>query len=323
MSSLPPYQDLGQGIFCIDTGYGRAGLAACYLVVSGDRAAFIDTGTANTAPSLLALLEHLGMTPRQVRYVIPTHVHLDHAGGAGQLMAACEEAELVTHPRGAPHMIDPSRLTAGATAVYGEAAFARDFGALLPIAEERVIAADDGRHIDLAGRTLTFFDTPGHANHHVCVWDERSRGFFTGDTFGIAYPELATGQGPWLFAPTTPVAFDPERWHASVERLMAQAPEVMYLTHFGAVAATSVLADRLHHSIDSLAATARDFAGHSDVDRLDLLRQAVRDLLVGEARAQGVGLAAERILELLSMDIDLNAQGLNVWLARQQRKTAD
>lgn len=318
MSSLPPFDDLGNGIYCVDTGFGRPRMAACYLVTEEKAAAFVDTGTAYTAPALLALLKHLGLRPEDVEYVIPTHVHLDHAGGSGQLMAACPHATLVVHPKGAPHMIDPSRLTAGATAVYGEAVFRRDFGRLEAVDENRCTAADDGQTFLLDGRELVFIDTPGHANHHGCIWDARSRGFFTGDTFGIAYPELRTDQGPWLFAPTTPVAFDPPAWHRSVDRLMAFDPERMYLTHFGEIPATRGLASRLHRSIDTLADLAvRNAASTS---RPSVLNAQVDELLLAEARTHGVTLDDERIRELLAVDIDLNAQGLEVWLVRQEKR---
>jgi len=319
MTTLPAFEDLGHGIHCIDTGYTRPGLAACYLVRQGESAAFVDTGTANAAPSLLALLDHLGIAREQVRYVIPTHVHLDHAGASGQLMAACPRARLVVHPRGAQHMIDPAKLTAGATAVYGEEAFERDIGRLEPIEESRVICADDGHEIDLDGRTLTFIDTPGHANHHGCIWDASSGGLFTGDTLGIAYPELAGRAGPWVFAPTTPVAFDPPAWHRSLDRLMQLQARTLYLTHYGAIDLTQAVIDSLRRSIDSLAAMAQGMIGIGE-NRVVLLKQRVRELLLADAQGYGVELAPERIVELLEMDIDLNAQGLEVWLFRQQRK---
>ena len=321
MPGLPPFDDLGNGVYCVDTGFSRPRMAACYLVTSGGAAAFIDTGTAYTAPALLALLEHLGLGPEQVKYVIPTHVHLDHAGGTGQLMAACPDAKLIVHPRGAPHMIDPSKLIAGATAVYGEAVFRRDFGTLEPVAEARCIAAADGQPFSLDGRELVFIDTPGHANHHGCIWDAQSRGFFTGDTFGIAYPEMHTVRGPWLFAPTTPVAFDPPAWHESVERLMAFEPEKMYLTHFGEIPATGQLAARLHRSIDALAALAEHHAGTGE-SRPALLEAGVDQLLLAEAREHGVTLGDARIRSLLAVDIDLNAQGLEVWLVRREKRRA-
>jgi glyoxylase-like metal-dependent hydrolase (beta-lactamase superfamily II) len=320
MSIAPaPYQQIDAGIYCLETGLYRHGLAACYLVRSADRLAFIDTGAANSVPGLLGVIADLGLTPEHVDYVIPTHVHLDHGGGAGTLMAACPNARLVIHPKGATHMIDPSRLIAGSTAVYGEDAFARDFGALTPVPEERVIIAQDSDTFDLAGRTLTFIDTPGHANHHGCIYDETSRGFFTGDTFGISYREFDTAAGPWLFAPTTPVAFDPDAWLASLDKLMAYAPEAMYLTHYGRVQNPADLVDDLRASIRALADIALAEADNADADRESRIKSAVRAYLVAGARAHGVALSDDAIAELLSLDTELNAQGLEVWLKRRAK----
>jgi glyoxylase-like metal-dependent hydrolase (beta-lactamase superfamily II) len=320
---VAPYQALGDGVYCLETGLYRHGLAACYLVRSGDRLAFVDTGAANSVPGLLGVIADLGLTPGHVDYVIPTHVHLDHGGGAGTLMAVCPNARLVVHPKGATHMIDPSRLTAGATAVYGEEAFERDFGALTPVPEERVSIAADGETLDLAGRTLRFVDTPGHANHHGCLYDETSRGFFTGDTFGISYRELDTAAGPWLFAPTTPVAFDPDAWLDSLDKLMAESPRVMYLTHFGPVYHPDALVGDLRRSIRDLAELAlaeeEQGLGSGDGDRGSRLRQAIRGYLLERARAHGTTLSDETILDLLSLDTELNAQGLEVWLKRREK----
>ncbi len=321
MSALPAFEDLGNGVYCIDANLGRPRMAACYLATSGGTAAFIDNGTANTVPSLLALLDHLGLKRDQVKYVIPTHVHLDHAGGTGPLMKACPEATMVVHPKGAPHMIDPSRLTAGATAVYGEEVFLRDFGVLEPVAEERCVIANDGQSFDLNGRSLLFLDTPGHANHHGCIWDEQTRAFFTGDTFGVAYPEFRTDKGPWLFAPTTPVAFDPEAWHTTLDRLEGFYPERVNLTHFGQIAVDKAVIAQLHASIDSLATTARAVADLQE-SRLETLRNDVTALLLSEARSHGVTLEESEARKLLAVDSELNAQGLEIWLVRQEKRRA-
>jgi glyoxylase-like metal-dependent hydrolase (beta-lactamase superfamily II) len=317
--STSPYQQISDGLYCLETGLYRHGLAACYLVRSADRLAFVDTGAANSVPGLLGVIADLGLTPEHVDYVIPTHVHLDHGGGAGTLMAACPNARLVIHPKGATHMIDPSRLIAGSTAVYGEEAFASDFGVLTPVPEERVIIAEDGDTYDLAGRALTFIDTPGHANHHGCIYDETSRGFFTGDTFGISYREFDTAAGPWLFAPTTPVAFDPDAWLASLDKLMAYRPQVMYLAHYGAVHHPADLVDDLRASIRALADIALAEEGRPESGRETRLKTAVRAYLVDGARAHGARLSDQAITELLSLDTELNAQGLEVWLKRREK----
>jgi glyoxylase-like metal-dependent hydrolase (beta-lactamase superfamily II) len=321
--SVAPYRAVADGVYCIETGLYRAGLAACYLVRSGDRLAFVDTGTANTVPGLLGVVDALGLTPAQVEYVIPTHVHLDHAGGAGALMAACPNARLLAHAKGTPHLIDPAKLTAGASAVYGEAAFARDFGALTPVPEARVVVAEDGQVIDLAGRPLTFIDTPGHANHHGCVFDAVSRGMFTGDTFGISYRELDTEAGPWLFAPTTPVAFDPDAWQRSLDRMMAFAPEAMFLTHYCRIDSPAALVGQLRQSIRDLADIALAEEKGQEHGRQERIKAVMSAHLIADARRHGCRLDDAVITELLAVDLELNAQGLEVWLRRRARRAAE
>ncbi len=311
--------EVADSVYRIETGLYRHGLAACYLVRGGDRLAFVDTGTAYTTPHLLDFIAELGLTPGHVDYVMPTHVHLDHGGGSGDLIAACPNARLVVHPKGAPHLIDPARLIAGASAVYGAEAFVADYKHLVPVPAERVIAAADGQAFDLGGRTLVFIDTPGHANHHGCIWDPHTRGCFTGDTFGISYREFDQAESPWLFAPSTPVAFDPDAWLASLDKLMALNPQAMYLTHYGRVDDPAGRVDAVRESIRALTEIALAEEGNLDPGRPARLKDAVRRHLIESAQAHGVDMDHGRIAELLTLDTDLNAQGLEVWLQRRAR----
>ncbi len=308
---------LDHGITRIDAGYVRPALDAFYLVVENGRAAFIDTGTSLAAPRALEALRQLGLTPDDVDYVMPTHVHLDHGGGAGALMAACPGARLVVHPRGAGHLVDPTRLIAGSREVYGASEMARLFGDIVPVAAERVIESADGMEIELAGRPLRLLHTEGHALHHYCVWDAASRGIFSGDTFGISYRELDSARGAFIFATTTPTQLDPAAWLATVDRLMALGPESVYLAHFGRVGDLERLADDLRTDLHTVRDLALAHAGAEDP------RTAIRaDLathFLDRLAAHGVGMPREELLEFLEMDLDLNSQGLAVWLARQAR----
>ena len=184
--TLPFVLSIAHGIHVIDTGFHRPEFDASYLMVENGRAAFIDTGTNHAVPRLLEALAAAGLARDAVDFVIATHVHLDHAGGVGLLLQQLPRATLWVHPRGAPHLIDPARLMAGARGVYGDAEVARSYGEVVGVPAERVSRTHDGLVIELAGRPLRFFDTPGHARHHDCVWDERSRGFFTGDTCAVS-----------------------------------------------------------------------------------------------------------------------------------------
>ncbi len=318
----PAYEHTGDEIYRVDAGLHRDDMVACYLVRSNGRIALLDTGTTRTVPTLFGLIADLGLTPEDVDFVIPTHVHLDHAGGAGALMRLCPNAKLAIHPKGATHMIDPSRITAGATAVYGEEAFLRDYGVIEAVPEERVIVAKDGLTLDLQGRELLFIDTPGHANHHCCILDSQSKGFFTGDTFGVSYRDFDTEAGPFIFAPTTPVAFDPEAWQQSLDRLMQYEPKSVFLTHFGRLDHPEDLVQTVRGSIRDLSAIALSEEGTDQQGRQQRIKQKVEEHLFQRARAHGCTLSEETMDRLLGVDIELDAQGLDVWLQRRAKRAA-
>ena len=308
---------LPHDILCIDTDQVRPGMACCYLMRSGDDYAFIETGTPHTVPGLLALLDQRGIARERVRYVMPTHVHLDHASGAGTLMNALPKALLVIHPRGARHMIDPSKLIAGATAVYGAEQLQKLYGTMEPIAESRVSVAEDGFELEFNDRKLCFMDAPGHARHHFAIWDERSRGFFTGDTFGLSYREFDGPRGPLLMATTTPVQFEPDAWFATIDRFLAHKPEWMYLTHFGRVGDVARRADELRRDIEAHVRIAREQA--AGADRHARLMAALTAHELGRLARLECPLPEVRARELLSFDMDLNAQGLEVWLDKEAK----
>ena len=316
--ALPTFlEPLGDGLWAIDTGFHRDRYDAAYLVAEGGRAAFIDTGTAFAVPRLLAALDALRLPRAAVDWVIATHVHLDHAGGVGQLMQALPDARLVVHPRGARHMVDPAALWQGALGVYGAQQMARDYGELLPVDAQRVHATTDGETLHLAGRPLVFAHTPGHALHHHCVWDARSKGWFTGDNFGMAYPEFNVAGRAFMFPTTTPVQFDPEAMRASFARLLATAPRQMFLTHYSVVVDVPDCAARLETMLDATVAVA---LAHRDApDRLAAITAALARLYGDGARAFGVALPDARIGELLQDDAALNAAGLIAWLDRPSR----
>ncbi len=309
---------LQHGIHTIDTGFVRPRFDAAYLIVENGRGAFIDCGTNHALPRMLAELESAGLAPAEVDWLILTHVHLDHAGGAGELMAQLPNARLVVHPRGARHMIDPSQLWAGASAVYGEAVMEQTYGRLRPVPAERVTEAADGHVVDLAGRPLLCIDTPGHAKHHLCVHDARAQVCFTGDTFGLSYRELDTSQGPFVLPTTSPVQFDPDALHASIDRLLALRPVAMYLTHYGRVEAVERLAADLHEQIDATVALAR--AADGLPDRQARLMEALAGLYAQRARRHGWTQGIDALKQILHMDIERNAQGLGVWLDQNRAK---
>ena len=309
-------EPLDGDVFVVDTGFGRPRSVAAYLVVDSGRAAFIDTGHNLAVPRLLGALDALGLSREAVDWVIPTHVHLDHAGGAGALMRELPQARLAVHPRGAPHMIDPSALQAGAVDVYGADEVARSYGELVPVPASRVINSGDGTTIELGTRSLEFIDTPGHARHHHCVWDARTRRWFTGDTFGLSYPELANHNGPLMLLTTPPVQFDPEPFKRSIARLTQRDAAGACLTHYGSVDDVRRLGGQLIEQVTELAALGEQH--RHDPERLPALKARLRDIYRRRLHRHELQ-DVDHKLALLSLDIELNAQGIAVWLDRQSR----
>ncbi len=316
LMNLPAFIDYEHGITAIDSGFERPMLDAVHLVVEGGRAALVDTASNESLPKVLAALAAKGLSAGNVDWVLLTHVHLDHAGGAGAYMRHFPNARLTVHPRGARHMIDPARLVAGTVDVYGAEEARRMYGDIVPVPAERVVETPDGASVSLNGRRFEFLDTPGHARHHVCIVDERSGHVFAGDTFGLSYRELDVGGRPAIFPSTTPVQFDPPALHDSIDRLLARRPGAVYVTHFGQVRDVQRCGADLHRLIDAHAALGLDCEGDGVAGerRSQRLREGVRAMVLDEAQRQRWPLAREALLALFDLDIRLNAAGIESWL---------
>ena len=310
----PTIIDFDAGVSAIDTEYVRPGLAASHLIVHHGRAAFVDTGTSYSVPLLLAALDAKGVARDEVDYVFVTHVHLDHAGGAGRLMDALPNATAVLHPRGAPHMADPAKLIAGSKGVYGEPTFNELYGEIRPIPAERIRAIEDGERIELGGRPFEFIHTEGHARHHYCIVDHEAQTVFTGDSFGLSYRWFDTAAGPFIFPTTTPVHFEPIAAHESIRRILSYAPRRVYLTHFSGVDDPASLAPQLHRDLDEYERIAQEEKSAAD-PKLAIQRR-IHDWTAGRLLEHGVNMSPERRDELIANDMDLNAQGLAFWVSR-------
>lgn len=305
------HSPLDFGITCIDAAYVSPGVACFYLMEEGDECAVLETGTSHSVPLLLALLRQRGIAPEQVRYVIPTHVHLDHAGGAGRMMAALPAAQLLIHPRGARHMADPTRLVEAAIQVYGEELFRTLYGEVKPVATARIREIQDGETVSLAGRQLQFRHTRGHAEHHFCVWDEVSRGWFSGDMFGVSYPWCRFPEADFLLPSTTPSQFDPDAYLASLDLLGGYSPQRMYLTHHGDLEYSAPKSQLLARQIEAY----RQFATADSRDVL-ALQQRLSDYSLELLYQFGATGDTSRFKDQLAFDMQLNAQGLQMWQQR-------
>ena len=309
------YERVGEGVIAIDTELVRPRMDASHLIVDRGRAAFVDAGTHFSVPNLLAALAAQDLDVDAVDYVLLTHIHLDHAGGAGRLAAALPRAKVLVHPRGAPHLIDPSMLIAAAKAVYGEARFIREYGDIVGIPAQRIETPNDGHRIRLGGRTLELIHTPGHAVHHLCIVDRDTAEVFTGDTFGLSYREFDTAAGEFIFPTTSPTQFDPQQLHASIDRILDYKPSSAYLTHYSRVGRVDELGVDLHADIDAFVNIARSVADAPD--RALRMQPMLFDHLSARLAAHGFAGDAAQRHAILDDDVALNAAGLHSWLARR------
>ena len=284
-------------ITCIDTGFVQPNFTATYLLTHGKEAAFFDTGVAASTPSLLEALRQDGLAPENVVAIIVSHVHLDHAGGAGTLMTACPNARLIVHPRGARHMVDPGKLEASAREVYGDEEFERSYGRLTPVADGRVTIAEDGFEWHWGTSTLTFRDAPGHAKHHLIAWDPDSRTVLAGDAFGLCYPKF-----PDLVLPTTsPTQFDPEAALMTYQMILELQPKQVAIGHFGFVDQLVSHGTRLKDMLIRHTEIARMYRQTEEIEG------ALAELIPPETRAS------------FSIDLHMNALGLHHWIQQTDR----
>jgi glyoxylase-like metal-dependent hydrolase (beta-lactamase superfamily II) len=309
------YQQVGAGVLAIDTEYVRPRMDASHLIIDDGHAAFVDTGTYYSVPNLLATLAAHDLEPADVDYVLLTHIHLDHAGGAGRLAAALPRARVVVHPRGVAHLVDPSILIAATQAVYGADRFAAEYGEIVGIPAERINAVEDGERITLGARTLEFMYSPGHALHHLCIVDRDAREVFAGDTFGVSYRELDTAAGEFILTSTTPTQFDPLQLHASIERILAVRPKGIYLTHYSRVAHIDKLGADLHADIDEHVRIARGIA--AGPTRIADIQARLFDYMSARLDAHGFAGDDDERHAVLDGDLALNAAGLVAWLSRR------
>lgn len=292
---------------------------AVYLRVAGDECAFIEAHTAHAVPKLMAALEAHRLQPEAVRWVVVTHAHLDHAAGASALLARCPNAQLLAHPRAARHLIDPHKLVASATAVYGQERFAKLYGRIDPIPAERVRVLEDGARFPLGDAELQVFHTAGHAKHHFVVDDPALSTVYTGDTFGLVYPALQRG-ARFALATTSPTDFDANEARRSIDRVLSLGRSAACLTHFGEVRDLEAVATQLGRWIDRSEAWVASVREREETDEAAYGRiaGAIQGAIAEEARAAGLSFD-ERDMKLLAVDVDLNAKGLVV----AARRTAD
>jgi glyoxylase-like metal-dependent hydrolase (beta-lactamase superfamily II) len=294
---------------------------AAYLRIAGDECAFIEAHTSHALPRLLAALAAHGKRPEDVRYLVITHAHLDHAAGASAVLAACPNATMLAHPRAAKNLVDPAKLIASAMHVYGAERFAKLYGRIDPIPQERVKPLADGETFELGGATLRALHTAGHAWHHFAIDDPELSTVYTGDTFGLVYPALQRGVR-FALATTSPTGFHAAEAHNSIDRIVALGRESACLTHFDEVRDLAECAAQLHWWIDlSEQWVGEAAASSSPLKEIETSISAkLSEAIAKDTSRRGLSLTPAD-WELLSLDIELNGQGL-AYAAEERRKPA-
>ncbi|MAF82460.1 MAG: MBL fold metallo-hydrolase [Proteobacteria bacterium] len=307
-----------KNIFCFDANYIRKKFAAIHFIKKNNKLLIIDTATNHSANRFLSALRTLNISPESVEWIVLTHVHLDHSGGAGLLMRMCQNARLAVHQRGVRHMVNPEKLWASVVSVYGKEEAENQYGQLIPVDENRIIAMGEGEIISFQNRRLQIFDAPGHANHHIVIFDEESKSFFTGDAFGIAYPELTSENGEFVFISSTPTQFEPVKFHTTIKKIMEQKPKSCFLTHFSKIMNIEKNGYELLKQIDEYV-TITEQARNNHEDRQDQIRGELFELLYKKIKNNNLAISRREFGNLLGLDLSLNAQGLIYWNNKTNR----
>jgi glyoxylase-like metal-dependent hydrolase (beta-lactamase superfamily II) len=264
---------------------GSPRVIATAIMSGADGVTLIDPGPSSCLPALEAGLRDRGMALGDVRTLLLTHIHLDHAGAAGTICERVPDVRVFVHERGAPHMIDPAKLLASATRLYGDKMDTL-WGAFQPVPADRTTVLVGGERLELAGTAIRVAYTPGHAKHHVSYLDEHAGMAYVGDTGGVRV------SGDYLIAPTPPPDIDVEAWHASLDAIDAWQPVSLFLTHFGPVTPARAHLARFRTTLNTAAQAVRELMKTGGTDEelahrfAERMRQDVRkELSETEARA--------------------------------------
>ncbi|MDC0760224.1 MULTISPECIES: MBL fold metallo-hydrolase [Brevibacillus] len=305
---------LGERIHLID-GFdmGWAERTGTY-VIAEEELTLVETGPSPSVPYIKAGLAKLGYKPEQVKYIIVTHIHLDHAGGVGLFLKDCPNAKVVVHPKGARHLIDPSRLIAGARAVYHDD-FDRLFDPIEAVLEEQILIRGDGDTLKIGENcVLEFLDSPGHANHHFSIYDPVSRGMFTGDTAGVLYPQLKKDGIHLVLPSTSPNQFDPDAMLASLSRFEARKLSRIYFGHFGMTEQVDDVYRQIREWLPMFVAEGETalVAGQSYNELSLTLFERVSDHL----QSQGIS-SDHEVFEVLKLDLQVCSMGILDYLDKR------
>lgn len=282
-------------------------------VIHEEALTLVETGPSPSVKHIYKGLKVLGYTTNDVKYIIVTHIHLDHAGGAGLLLQECPNAQVIVHPRGARHLAEPERLIAGAKAVYGEK-FNELFDPIIPIPKDRVLIKEEGDTLEIGKAcTLEFWDTPGHANHHLSIYDPISHGMFTGDTVGIRYQQLADEGIEFYIPSTSPNQFNPTAMQAAIDRMKVLNLETIYFGHYGYTKNVPEVFRQVEEWLPIFVQEAQQVYE----ERMDYQELSMRLLKKVQTELQGKNISDDHpAYQLIQLDMEVSAMGLMEYIAK-------
>lgn len=267
---------IAPGIRFLDLRFQGAPQVVATVVLEGsDRVALIDPGPTSTLDELNEQLALGGLTLADVEAILLTHIHLDHAGATGTIVREHPRIKVYVHERGAPHLIDPAKLLASATRLYGDR-MQTLWGLFEPVPQANIRALKGGEPVEAGGHTLQTAYTPGHASHHIAYYDAPSRIAFVGDVAGVSLPPAHV-----IVPPCPPPDIDLEAWETSVEKILAWQPEAIFLTHFGLKANPAIHLQELMERLRGWARFVKDLMAsepNPDVRRAKFTRQVTLEL---------------------------------------------
>lgn len=305
-----------ENIDIVDSGLIRTKFAGSYIVKSSKQIAIIEVSSAYAVDHILKKLKDLKIEKDDVKYIFITHIHLDHASGVGKLLQILPKTKLIVHPSGAKHMIDPIKLISGAIAVYGKDVVEKDYGEILPCPEDRVISCSDGEIFKLGNRELTTIFTPGHARHHISIYDNKTQGIFSGDSLGLSYPEMNVNGRRFYQPTTTPTAFEYDKMLESIDKMLSYNPQLILFTHYGISDEPTVIAKQIKKRLLDYKNIVESLPTF-DKKEIKSLESKLKDYYIKESRSHGIQLSEKEITKLFEIDIKLNAMGLLIWKQRE------
>lgn len=299
-----------KNITMIDLREGGQEGRTCAYLIEGEKLTLVETGPGPSGEVILKAIREKGYVTSDLQYVIVTHIHLDHTGAAGFILSKCPNARLIVHPSGARHMADPSRLIAGAKAIYDD--FDALFQPIIPVPQERILTVEDEITLNLGDRKLTFYHGKGHANHHLTIMDSLSNGLFSGDLLGLYSPEFAEYNIDYTLLSSPPNQFDPPSFIQSLERIGSLRPDTIYFSHFGMkTGLTARYIDLCLRNLDiyqQITYKVLSKGGSTWQEIAQPIKSKVKDMLVE------MGWPRKRALPIfIESNIDVNAKGLLDW----------